>query len=273
MQKALHGISVYYTNVLTQVRLAHECGYDGLEFLSEHLIRYLDHGGDTKSLLTCIKGYDLQVLCINPLERIGRHGSQKAALMSETRQLSQIAAELECPTIQILCRDELEDKTEIERMQILTENVTEIADIGAEYGVRFQIEFVAHTQFNSLDQAIQLINTVGKANVGIVVDFWHLYATGKQVPSDLAKIDPKRIFGIHFCDGRKPKSGEAWDESIQRAYFPGTGEIDIPAWVAAVKATGFDGTWSSELFSPHYWEYEASECAKLCIENMTNYIG
>lgn len=273
MIKTLHGISTNYCNVLTEARIASEIGYDANEFLHNKLLRYLDNGGTTKALKQRMDGYGLQTGCINALIDIERHGDRKLEMLAEAERLTQIASDLECKNIQILAQHGIDHLKESEIMKIMTENVGEIAEIGEKYGVRYQIEVIAHTKFNSMDQALQVINTLGKKNVGMVIDFWHLFATGKTTPEDIANLNKDLIFGVHFCDGRKPNPGETWDESVLRAYMPGEGDIDIQAYTDAVKATGFDGVWSAELFSPKCWEYDLFELAQEVYENMTKYTG
>ena len=273
MIKTLHGTSVNYCNVLTEARIARDTGYDAMEFVHTKLLRYLDNGGTTKALKRVLDDYGLKTGCINALIDIERHGEKKQEMLFEAERLCSIASDLQCPNIQILAQHGLDDEPYDKVMDIMTENIASIADIGMKYGVRFQIEVIAHTKFNTLDQALEVIKRINKKNVGLVIDFWHLYVTGKTTPEDISKLDKSLIYGVHFCDGRKPNPGEAWEEMVQRAYMPGEGEIDIQAWVDAVKKTGFDGVWSSELFSPKYWEYDLFEAAKLCIDNMTKYIG
>ncbi len=273
MIKALHGISTHYCNVITETRIAAETGYDGLEFLHYKLLRYLDNGGSTATLKKLVHGYGLQTACLNALIDIERYrDGEKQALLAEATRLTRIAAELECPTIQILAQHGIDHLPQPQIMDIMTENISAIAEIGEQYGVRYQIEVIAHTQFNTLDQALEVIRRVGKNNVGLVIDFWHLFATGKTHPEDIAALDPDLIFGVHFCDGRKPEPGEEWIETVLRAYMPGEGQIDIQTWADAVKATGFDGVWSAELFSPACWERDHLELARLVHENMTRYI-
>ncbi|SDE56561.1 Sugar phosphate isomerase/epimerase [Priestia aryabhattai B8W22] len=273
MLKTLHGISVNHSNVLTQTRIAHETGYDAVEFLHNKLLRYLDNGGTTKALKNTIDGYGLKTACLNALIDIERHGEEKQALLRDAERLTSVAAELECPTIQILAQHGIDHESDDIVMDIMTENIASIADIGLKYGVRYQIEVIAHTKFNTIDQALEVIRRINKGNVGLVIDFWHMYATGKTTPDDVAKLDKSLIYGVHFCDGRRPYSGEAWNENVQRAYMPGEGNIDIQAYTDAVKSTGFDGAWSTELFSPKYWEYDLVDVARLCYENLTKYTG
>ncbi|MGK9174610.1 sugar phosphate isomerase/epimerase [Yokenella regensburgei] len=273
MQKALHGISTHYCNILTDARIARDTGYDSLELLSAKLVRYLDNGGTTQKLKQVADGYGLSVGCVNALLEIERHkGDEKKAMLAEATRLTRAAAELNCPTVQILALNGIDDQPDDTVMDIITENVGAIARIGEEYGVRYQIEVIAFTKFRTLQQGLEVIRRVGKKNVGMVIDFWHLYAAG-NTPEEVAKLDKDLIYGVHFCDGRLPKPGEAWDQMVLRNYMPGEGELDIQAWVDAVKATGYDGMWSAELFSPNRWEYDLYDIATECRENMEKYLG
>src|SRR5438270_251897 len=73
-------------------------------------------------------------------------------------------------------------------------------------------------------------------------------------PDDVARLDKNLIYGVHICDGKRRVPGTLWDEGALRGYLPGEGDIPIAEWVAAVKATGFDGVWSAETYSPRHWE-------------------
>lgn len=273
MQKALHGISTHYCNIVTDARIARDTGYDSLELLSAKLVRYLDNGGTTQKLKQVADGYGLSVGCVNALLEIERYqGDEKKAMLAEATRLTRAAAELGCPTVQILALNGIDALPEDRVMDIITENVNEIANIGAAYGVRYQIEVIAFTKFRTLRQGLEVIRRVGKNNVGMVIDFWHLYAAG-SLPEEVARMDKDLIYGVHFCDGRLPKPGEPWDQMVLRNYMPGEGEIDIQAWVDAVKATGYDGMWSAELFSPNRWESDLYDIAIECRENMEKYIG
>ena len=274
MIKALHGISTHYCNVMTEARIAAETGYDGLEFLHYKLLRYLENGGTTVALKKQVQSHGLQTACLNALIDIERYREgEKQAMLAEATRLTRIAAELECPTIQILAQHGIAHLPPAQILDIMSENISEIADIGQQYGVRYQIEVIAHTKFNTLDQALEVIRRIDKPNIGLVIDFWHLFATGKTTPADVAALDPALIFGVHFCDGRTPRPGEAWEETVLRAYMPGEGDIDIQAWTDAVKMTGFDGVWSAELFSPACWERDHHQIARQVMENMTRYTG
>ncbi|MDC0610272.1 sugar phosphate isomerase/epimerase [Vibrio sp.] len=274
MLKTLHGVSTWYCNAITEVRLAHETGYDAVEFIFNKLLRYLDHGGTAKQLKAELDKYGLKAGCINAQKGIDRYYDKalRGIMLKEAERLTQAAADLECPTVQIMGSNMIDHLSPDEIMTVMTESIGEISKIGEKYGIRYQIEVMAPTQFNTLNQALQVIDSVGSSNIGVVVDFWHLHASGQTTPSDIAKLDKSTIFGVHFCDGRRPYVGEEWDETVQRAFFPGEGEVDIQAYTDAVKSTGFDGVWSPELLSPKYWEQDHFKVAKECFDNMSKYI-
>jgi len=273
MKIGLHGVSTHYSNVMTDVRIARDTGYDSLEILSSKILRFLDNEGNIHELKKRISDFGLETGCVNALLSIERHkGEQKDEMLAEALRLTRVAADLNCPTVQILALNGIDDKSDTEIMDIMAQNIHEISLIGQKYGVRYQIEVVAFTKFRTLQQGLSVIERVGQPNVGMVIDFWHLYASG-ATPEDVAGMDKNLIYGVHFCDGRLPRKGEAWDQLAQRNYLPGEGEVDIQAWTNAVKSTGYDGLWTAELFSPKHWEDDLFEIAIQSRETMEKIIG
>ena len=158
-------------------------------------------------------------------------------------------------------------------LALTARNVAGIADIGKRHGVRMQLEPIAWSPIHSLKQSLQLIAAAGRDNVGMVIDFWHLWAGGETTPDEVAALPGSMIYGVHFCDGMRHVEGTEWDEPALRGYLPGEGKLDIKTWVQAVKATGFDGVWSSELLSPKHWEWDLWEIARETKARMEQYIA
>lgn len=275
MIKGLHGVSLQYSNVVTQARIAKETGYDSLELLPDHLLRYLENGGTFKKYNKVLEQNNMNVGCINALQGMGRYQKkEREEMLLEVERLCRIAQGIGCPTIQILALHELDHLPEKEMMNILVENVRAIAELGKRYGgIYFQIELIAYTKFYRIDQALEVIRRVGMDNVGLLIDFWHLSVAGIDTPEKISKLDKDSIYGVHFCDGVAPQNGQPWDENVLRNYMVGEGDVDINAWVNAVKSTGYDGMWSSELVSPNNWEEDLKENAIKCINLMKKYIG
>jgi sugar phosphate isomerase/epimerase len=166
----------------------------------------------------------------------------------------------------------LEGRPWREVVRLTGRNIRDIADIGKRHGIQFQLEPIAWSPIHSLSQSLEVIEEAGRDNVGMVIDFWHLWAGEATTPDDVAKLKGSMIHGVHFCDGVRHIKGTPWVETDLRGYLPGEGKIPIPEWTAAVKATGFDGVWSCELLSPRHWEWDLVEIARKTKALMEQYI-
>jgi len=259
MATALHGISSFHSNLVTDIRLAREAGFDELEIFYPKLVRFLQCGGSIEVLRHRIADAGLKVGYVSALDHIERHEAKAfEQLLAEARKITDEASQLGAGTVMVLPRTGIDHLPQEQIMDIMTRNIEAIAAIGREYGIRYMIELPAFTAFRSLAQAREIFARVGAENIGVVVDFWHFYASG-ATPEDVVTFDPRRIFGVHFCDGRRPHAGEAWDEEVLRACRPGEGEIDLAAWSEAVHRSGYAGSWSIELISPALWEADPQE--------------
>ena len=157
--------------------------------------------------------------------------------------------------------------------KLTAKNIAELADIGSRHNVSYQLEPIAWSPIHTLAQSLEVIDVVARANVGMVIDFWHLEAGGGTKPDEVAKLDASLIYGVHFCDGIHHSRDTEWIEKDLRGFLPGDGKIPIREWVDAVRATGFDGVWSSELFSPQHWEWDLWEIARESKMRMERYLA
>ena len=269
----LHGISVMHSNIITQIRVAEECGFGGIELVEAHLLRYLATGRDITDIARLLQKKGIKAVCINALKNVEVQApADKKELLINCRILCKAAKAMQCPTIQLVPFCALEGRPASEILQLTAMNIKEIADIGAEYGLRFQLEPIAYSPINSLKLSLELISMCDRKNIGMVIDFWHLAAGNGTGPDEVAALDKNMIYGVHFCDGMKNPPGAPWNEADLRSYLPGEGELDVAGWVEAVKKTGYDGSWSSELYSPYHWEMDIDEIAQKLKGLMEKYI-
>ena len=274
MKMVMHSISTMHCNITTEVRIAKETGYDGIELMVSKVLRYLESGHKPDEMFEVFKKYDIWPLCLNALAPIEvQDPEEKSKLMEKTEMISRAAGMWGCPTIQICPVNSLVGRPQEEIHKLTANNIREIADIGKKYGVRYQVELIAFSPIHTLKQALEVIEMVDRDNVGMVIDFWHLHAGGGSKPEEVAKLNKNIIYGVHFCDGVVyPGDRTAEDELEVRSYRPGEGEIPVQEWVDAVLATGYDGTWSPELCSPYLWEWDLWDVARACREDLEKYL-
>ncbi len=269
----MHGLSTMHCNIQTDIRIAKDTGYDALEIVESKLLRYMNCGFKVEDLVPLFKKCSIRPVCINALKDIERiKPKERKELMVEAGRLCRAAEVLKCPTIQLVPFCGLKGRPWKEVLRLTARNVADIADIGKRHGVRFQLEPIAWSPIHSLSQSLQVIEEAGRDNVGMVIDFWHLWAGEETTPDEVAKLNGSMIYGVHFCDGIRHPKGKKWVEEELRGFLPGEGKIPIKEWVRAVKSTGFDGVWSSELLSPRHWEWDLWEIARETKALMEQYV-
>jgi sugar phosphate isomerase/epimerase len=273
IKKAIHGKTIFKSNLATDIRVAHESGFSGIEIVDSKLYSFLEQGNTTDDLNKILKEYQVEAVCINDIAHVETDdANQLDEILKATEYLSKVAKEINCPTIQLVPLLAFEGRPWEEIVNITGKNVGKIGAIGEQFGIGFQMEPVAWSPINSLSKCLEMIEVADQDNVAMVVDFWHLWAGGETIPDEVAELDPAMIYNIHFCDGKRQPRDTEWDETILRGYYPGEGDIPMRDWVDAVKATGYNGYWSCELVSAKHWEDDVFVVASTMSKAMDEYI-
>ena len=97
----------------------------------------------------------------------------------------------------------------------------------------------------------------GRPNVGMTVDCADFYGGGGLM-TELDSLDPSRIFAFHL-DDLEDTPKEAISDATR--LLPGQGVIPLDAICSHMKANGYDGVCSIELFRPGYWDWDPCELA------------
>lgn len=274
MKLALHGQVTLHGNILSDVRIAHDAGYAALEVHTDKLARYLEAGCTAVELKDALDAFGIEAAAIDiigGIEVTDRAGRDE--LFQRTRRLVDVAETIGAPTIQVNPFSAHDGLSEEENIRLTAINLAEIAAIGAAKGIRFQIEGAAWTPIHTLDACLRLIDATGADNVGLVIDYWHFWASRGAEPGDIARLDPALVYGVHLCDGYRPGVGEPWvDERELRGVLPGDGELPVAEWTDAIKATGFDGYISGEFLNWQLWERDHLEVATEMRRRMETYL-
>ncbi|WP_078408930.1 2-keto-myo-inositol isomerase [Priestia abyssalis] len=144
------------------------------------------------------------------------------------------------------------------------EVLKELSDIAEPYGVKIAVEFIGHPQctVNTFGQAYDIVETVDRENVGLVLDCFHFHAMGSDL-EDLKKADGSKIFILHIDDTEDFPIGFLTDED---RVWPGLGAIDLDSILSTLKEIGYADVVSVELFRPEYYQLDAEEAIKTAKE-------
>jgi hydroxypyruvate isomerase len=143
-----------------------------------------------------------------------------------------LARRLECPRLNALVGQELPGASREERLQLARENIALAADQAAGQGAEVMVEACntfengAYLLYRTEDAA-QFVKSVGRANVKLQYDVYHM----QRMEGNLVATLKKHIGQItHMQVADSPGRGE-----------PGTGEIHYPYVFATLEELGYDG--------------------------------
>ena len=272
MLKSLHLNSIKYMNLRTSFRLAHECGFNAVEISVPKLRNYLSIGNTPQDVVGMLKEYELTPVCVNDIFGVeSMRPEERKRIFLEMEYLAPLTQAIGCKTLQVCPLTELSELSWPEARRMTAKNIRKLSEMAAPYGVRIQLETMAWAPIHSLALGLEVLDEVGLPNTGISIDTWHFHAGGETTPDDVSKMDKNLMCNIHFCDGRRPYAGEAWDEEVQRAYYPGEGDIPLKEYADAIRATGYSGPWSIELISRRHWEEDSRVVAQRLYAGLSEY--
>lgn len=255
-------------DLLTDLRVAADAGYQVVELRDAKIERYLASGGTPEALRDRVRALGLQVLSVNALEDATlRTGDALDAVLARGRTLCAWAAALDCPYVvavpSFLPPDGLGEAEVLARTVAALRG---LAAVAAPLGVQVGFEFLGFPtcSVNTIRAARGVVDAVGDPRVGLVIDAFHFYVGGSRL-EDLEGLDGSRVFIVHLDDA---EAGDPTGLTDAQRLLPGEGVIPLGALMARLQAAGYRGVYSLELFRPEYWAWDPGELARRGLEAM-----
>ncbi len=251
MKLALNGATTMRASLETDLQAAVAAGFDYLEIWKAKL----GHG----PLKDLFKDSGVRPLSINSIEHITFRDAQAyEGIKQECRELSRIAAEIECPYIVVV-----PGRLPAGDVDVVAESVpvvAELCDIAAEHGVALGFEFLGQPDCSvqTLDVAEEIVREAARDNLGLVIDSFHFYAGGSTVQM-IEKLDPRLIYIFHINDAEDLPRDQLED---RHRLLPGLGILPLRDMMTAFRKIGYDDVASVEIFRPEYWERDPFELAR-----------
>lgn len=270
MKLALNGATTMKADLVTDIRATRAAKFDHLEIWAAKLRRFLEHRPLTE-LQGAFADSSITPLSINSIEHITfRDRPAYARIRAECEELCAIADKLNCPYV-VVVPGKL-PATNPSRDEIVAESVRvlhDLAEIAAANGVALAFEFLGQTDCSvqTLDLANEIVRTVDRSNVGLVIDSFHFYAGGSSIEM-IESIDPKDLFIFHINDAEDLPRNELQDS---HRLLPGLGILPLSEIIAAFRRIGYDRVASVEIFRPEYWELDPVQLAREARESLNQY--
>jgi sugar phosphate isomerase/epimerase len=176
--------------------------------------------------------------------------------LEELPKLAELGRQLGCTRTATWCPPASNDRDYAENLAWHVGRFRPIAQILAESGCRFGIEFIgpqtlrAGTKYEfiyTLEGMMELAGEIGTGNVGLLLDAWHLYTSGGSL-DDLDKIKNADIVVVHVNDAPEGVALDAQIDNV-RCLPMETGVIDLPGFMRKLAALDYDGPVTPEPFS------------------------
>ena len=260
------------SNLAKDLEYCDKHGYDYIEIRTmDKLPEYLK-GKSLNELAEYFNTHHIKPLALNALVFFNnRDEDEYLKIINEFKEMMDIAKSLGVKYVVAvpLVTEQKILKQDIKKSCVKV--LKELSDIAEPYGVKIAVEFVGHPQctVNTFGQAYDIVETVNRENVGLVLDCFHFHAMGSDI-EDLKKADGSKIFILHIDDTEDFPIGFLTDED---RVWPGLGAIDLDSILSTLKEIGFADVVSVELFRPEYYNLDAEEAIKIAKETTIKVIS
>jgi sugar phosphate isomerase/epimerase len=248
-------IGIRGLSLAESIELAKTTGYAGIDFsireaaqlADEHDVAYVQDLFQSAGILPGQWG--LPVVW-NKAEGEWRQG------LSELPALAALGQALGCTRTATWCVSGSNERPYDENWQWHIDRFQPIAQILADCGCRFGIEFLGPKTIRdrfryefvyTMGGMLDLADAIGTGNVGLLLDAWHLYTSGGSI-EDLDELENEDIVTVHVNDAPE---GIPVDEQMDnvRGLPMETGVIDLPGFMKKLAVLGYDGPVTAEPFS------------------------
>ena len=243
--------------------LAEKYGYDMIEprtmdrvrdYLANHTIQELDE---------LLKAHNIKPLAFNTLVFFNNRSEEGyKGVLDELKEMCEWGKVIGCNTVITVPTVDLKKVTRQEIHKSAIACLKEMGSIADSYGMRVSVEFIGHpaASINTFGEAYEIIQEVGRDNVGITLDCFHFHGMNSSI-DDLAKADGKKIFIVHLNDTEDFQFGALLDED---RLWPGTGCINLDEIFQTLKKIGWaQDVVSLELFRPEYYRMNPNDVYRI----------
>lgn len=162
-----------------------------------------------------------------------------------------------------------EDTADID---LMVKEFTLLSQQAAEVGTNIVLEIMPFSNVRTIETALAIVEGANQPNGGLLLDIWHLQRGGVDF-NDITKIPARFIKSIELNDAHKYAIEPLWMDTIHKRVLPGDGTFDIPAFIKAVQAAGYEGPWGLEVLSDTHRMLPLEQMANSAYEKTMSQFG
>src|SRR5580692_3745344 len=220
--------------------------FKGVEIFENDLLSF---DGTPAQVGRRIKDLGLEAVTFQPFRDFeGMPEPQRAKAFSRAERKFDLMEQLGCDLLMICSNVSPESLGGIDRAAA---DFHALGERAAKRGLRVAFEALAWGRHvHDYRDAWEVVRRADHPAVGLVLDSFHVLARGTDL-APLRSIPKDRIFLVQIADApRLDMDYLSWSRHYR--CFPGQGDLAVDAFMAALRATGFDGLVSLEIFSDRF---------------------
>ncbi|MFG1604840.1 sugar phosphate isomerase/epimerase family protein [Actinoplanes sp. NPDC049265] len=132
---------------------------------------------------------------------------------------------------------------------VLVERFARLCDRAAASGSTVALEPVVIIPGFDHAAAHDLVRTVDRPGVGLVLDAWQVFRDPAG-PATVEALAAGHVAAVELTDGRASAGTDLLDDCVNGRRLPGEGDFDLAGLLRAVRAKGIDPPLSAEVLSP-----------------------
>lgn len=136
-------------------------------------------------------------------------------------------------------------------IQRAADDFQELGERARQRGMRVAYEALAWGKsVNDYRDSWEIVRRAAHEQVGLCLDTFHIFSRGTELET-LLNIPGDRIFLVQVADApRLSMDHLSWSRHYR--CFPGQGELPLDQFVSHLRATGYDGAFSLEIFNDQF---------------------
>lgn len=240
-----------------KIKIAAKAGYDAIEPWDGELQEFEANGGNLKDLGKEIKDLGLSVPSVIGLWNALPPGQQEwKTSLKDTRRRMKMASAIGAQHIQTI-PDTVGNNYD---PQWVAARYRDIIEIGLnEFNIQPALVFVKFFPLKTMGQAVAIAIDANHPKARIIPDVYHMHISdGGFEGLKLLRGDMIAIF--QFNDA--PASPALPDLKDEHRVYPGDGILPLDKILKDLKATGFKGCVSLEIYNPDYWKENLQQVAE-----------
>lgn len=266
IQYCLNTSTIRPAPLMEKIRIAGKVGYKAVELWNDELSEYVNAGGSLKDVAQALHDAGLKVPTVIALHGwLGSQGVAHAKAIEEAKRRLAQAAEVGAE--HIVASPPLGPAD----LSLGGVQYRELLEIGANFGVRPAMEFLGFVpSVHTIEQAWQIVQDAKHPHASLVMDPFHILRGGGSYEK-IAQVPGEKVAIWHWndCPGDRPISELTDSDRV----LPGDGVAPLKEMERLIKASGYEGFVSLELFNPALWTQDPQEVALKGLEKMHAYFA